>query len=275
MSERVIIGIILAPIIIFIIWSGGVPFFLLFFIVNLIGLYEFYSLVEKRTKFKTFPLISIITGSLIILFLFFRPQIKSEWLLKSGVSLIITLYVIFLSLIFVLKKEIRFFLPSVSVNLFGVFYISYLLSYSILLRSITPYGREFFVFLILTIWLSDSMAYFIGTKFGRNFLSRLISPKKTVEGFFAEIFTSLICSFLFFKITKFSFISNIDWIIMGFIIGIFSVVGDLSESLLKRNLGVKDSSNFIPQHGGMLDKIDSLLFVSPLIYWYIKLFVLR
>jgi len=275
MSERVIIGIILAPIIIFIIWSGGVPFFLLFFIVNLIGLYEFYSLVEKRTKFKTFPLISIITGSLIILFLFFRPQIKSEWLLKSGVSLIITLYVIFLSLIFVLKKEIRFFLPSVSVNLFGVFYISYLLSYSILLRSITPYGREFFVFLILTIWLSDSMAYFIGTKFGRNFLSRLISPKKTVEGFFAEIFTSLICSFLFFKITKFSFISNVDWIIMGFIIGIFSVVGDLSESLLKRNLGVKDSSNFIPQHGGMLDKIDSLLFVSPLIYWYIKLFVLR
>jgi len=275
MSERVIIGIILAPIIIFIIWSGGVPFFLLFFIVNLISLYEFYSLVEKRTRFKTFPLISIITGSLIILFLFFRPQIKSEWLLKSGVSLIITLYVIFLSLIFVLKKEIRFFLPSVSVNLFGVFYISYLLSYSILLRSITPYGREFFVFLILTIWLSDSMAYFIGTKFGRNFLSRLISPKKTVEGFFAEIFTSLICSFLFFKITKFSFISNIDWIIMGFIIGIFSVVGDLSESLLKRNLGVKDSSNFIPQHGGMLDKIDSLLFVSPLIYWYIKLFVLR
>jgi len=119
------------------------------------------------------------------------------------------------------------------------------------------------IIVLVTIWICDSAAFFIGKSFGKHKLFERVSPKKTWEGAIAGFIASIISSFvLFYFFTP--FFPIIHSIAIGIIIGIFGQIGDLAESLIKRDVGVKDSSNLIPGHGGVLDRFDSILFVFPL-----------
>ena len=120
------------------------------------------------------------------------------------------------------------------------------------------------IILFILIWTCDSMAYFGGRMYGKNKLSS-ISPNKTWEGSFTGfIFTVIISVVLYYVFPTDITLSN--FIVIGVITGIFSQIGDLFESMLKRYCGVKDSSNLIPGHGGILDRFDSLIFVVPVIF---------
>ena len=123
-----------------------------------------------------------------------------------------------------------------------------------------------------SIWLCDSAAYFAGLGFGKHKLMERVSPNKTWEGAIAG-FVIAVASFMVAKVMLLEYMTMSSAVICGCIVGVFGQIGDMVESLIKRDVGVKDSSTLIPGHGGMLDRFDSLIFVSPLIYLYLDFIV--
>jgi phosphatidate cytidylyltransferase len=123
--------------------------------------------------------------------------------------------------------------------------------------------------MFVLIWINDSFAYLIGSNFGRQKLFESVSPKKTVEGFLGGVFFSAIGSYFIFKYTNNLEFSN--WLIISVIISVFGTIGDLIESKYKRQANVKDSGNLMPGHGGLLDRLDSAIFVAPFIYLFLKI----
>ncbi|GLB50882.1 hypothetical protein Y10_32500 [Neptunitalea sp. Y10] len=132
-----------------------------------------------------------------------------------------------------------------------------------------PYQAEGFskiliIGIFILIWVNDSFAYLTGSLIGKTKLFARISPKKTVEGFLGGMVFSIIASIILFKLTNEMNMTN--WIVLSFVIVIFGTLGDLIESKFKRVAGVKDSGAILPGHGGMLDRLDSLVFAAPFAY---------
>lgn len=123
-------------------------------------------------------------------------------------------------------------------------------------------------FLFILIWASDTFAYLTGKFFGKHKMAPKISPKKTWEGFGGGAALTLVFSFF---IEKFFPEMRGNWIVVGILVSLFAPVGDLMESQLKRSFGVKDSSNLIPGHGGVLDRLDSFIICAPAVYLYFVL----
>jgi len=121
----------------------------------------------------------------------------------------------------------------------------------------------------ILIWTNDTFAFLIGKNFGKHKLLERISPNKTIEGFIGGMVFTFIASLILTRV--FSSLSLDKWIVIAGIVSVFGVLGDLIESMFKRQAGVKDSSNFIPGHGGFLDRFDSVIFAAPFIFIYLQL----
>ena len=151
-------------------------------------------------------------------------------------------------------------------------YIIFSFSFLVLL----PFSEdEFHPYLIISIlsiiWVNDTFAFFVGKNLGKRKLFPSVSPNKTVEGFFGGLIFSVITAFV---ITNFYLhFSLIDWIIISLIVSITGTIGDLVVSKFKRQANLKDSGNLMPGHGGILDRLDSLLFASPFVYLYINFII--
>jgi phosphatidate cytidylyltransferase len=139
-------------------------------------------------------------------------------------------------------------------------------------QTIYRWGGLTIIAIFASIWICDSAAYFAGRAIGRHKLFERVSPKKTWEGAIAG-FVGAVLAFVAAKALVLPYLSFSSAIICGAIIGSFGQLGDLVESLMKRDAGVKDSSALIPGHGGIFDRFDSLLFVSPLLYFYLDFIV--
>ncbi len=153
-------------------------------------------------------------------------------------------------------------------GLTSALYFGVLAAHFVLLRDI-PNGRDWVIFAVVVVWVTDTGAYFVGRAVGSRKLAPAISPGKTVEGALGSFVTGFAIVFLM------DFALGLDLelkhrIILGIILPIFVLFGDLSESAIKRAVGVKDSSGLIPGHGGIADRIDSLLFAIPAVYWYLQ-----
>ena len=121
----------------------------------------------------------------------------------------------------------------------------------------------------ILVWVNDSFAYLVGKNFGRQKLFESISPKKTVEGFLGGLFFSCVASYFIANFTE--TISFTNWLILAIIMSVFGTLGDLVESKFKRQANVKDSGNIMPGHGGLLDRLDSIVFASSFIYLFIRI----
>jgi len=121
----------------------------------------------------------------------------------------------------------------------------------------------------ILVWVNDSAAYLTGKNFGRQKLFPRISPKKTVEGFLGGLFFACISSYFIFKYTN--TLSSTNWLILGIIVSVLGTFGDLIESKFKRQAKVKDSGVIMPGHGGLLDRLDSLIFASPFVYLFLRI----
>lgn len=225
----------------------------------LIGLSEFYTLLGLS---KAERLFALFLGLMHTLYLLFCPLRGGEHLFETT----LLLFVIFLFYVFRQHPSLQGVAARVGLILFGIFYVGTLGATVGLLKDL-PFGT-FWIFLLLAMtWLNDTAAYFIGHRFGRRRLAPLISPGKTVEGF-AGGFLGSFAGFLVFWSLMENPLTLAQGLILVFLVGLAGPLGDLSESLLKRSFGVKDSGNIIPGHGGMLDRIDALLFAAPVVYFF-------
>ncbi|ABR31129.1 phosphatidate cytidylyltransferase [Thermosipho melanesiensis] len=201
------------------------------------------------------------------------PILFGLWFLNFSMELFSVFYIIGISLTLMLVKS-----KDVIMEYFGIFsismiYISFNLSFFI---PIYKYFGVALALLTLTLsWAYDSFAYFFGLSFGKHKLSKVYSPNKSYEGLFGGIFGTFIYVLVYFYIINNFFDYNISyWYAVPFsiITGIFDTLGDLFESAIKRAYGVKHIGKFLPGHGGMLDRIDGLLFVAPVIYIFLRFF---
>lgn len=167
--------------------------------------------------------------------------------------------------------ESRQVMPGVSSALFGALYVGFLLTYAVALRRDAD-GPSLIFALCVTVWAGDSAAYYVGRSVGKHKLFERVSPKKTWEGAAANVVASVL-ALAIARWTFYKALRPLDVVVLGLAISVVGQLGDLFESVLKRGAGVKDSSNILPGHGGMLDRIDSLLFAGPVIYYYHAVFM--
>jgi phosphatidate cytidylyltransferase len=153
----------------------------------------------------------------------------------------------------------------------GVLYVGWLLGYLVSLRGIGD-GRNWVFYALFCTFGSDTAAFFIGKAIGRHKLAPSISPGKTWEGSIGGLLGAVGVSFLFLLHTPLTLVSALNWwqaVILGLLVSIFGQVGDLVESLFKRNAGVKDSGTLLAGHGGVLDRIDSIIFAVVIVYYWV------
>jgi phosphatidate cytidylyltransferase len=153
----------------------------------------------------------------------------------------------------------------------GALYVGWMLSYWLNLRGLED-GRNWVYLAMLTTFANDTGAFFIGRAKGKHKLAPTISPAKTwggaIGGLISAILAAVVIAMVLNLISPFTF-KYWQIILLGFLVGLFAQLGDLVESLLKRNMGVKESGNLLPGHGGILDRFDSLIFVGAVVYYYV------
>jgi phosphatidate cytidylyltransferase len=161
-------------------------------------------------------------------------------------------------------------LADAAVVVFGILYVALTLGHLLLTRAM-PNGEFLIFFVVLVTWAADTGAYYVGTAFGRHKLAPVISPNKTVEGLFGGVALAVIAAVIA-EVWFLPGFSIVDCLATGLILSVAGVLGDLTESAMKRSAGLKDSGWLLPAHGGMLDRLDSLLFTAPAFYYYMVLF---
>lgn len=276
LRKRLLTALCGIPLAIIAVWFDvPLPWFtVLASIAGLFALLEFYRLTGVL---KVIPL--AVCGALLMLFFIVYPHLDFD-VDVSLLSLLLTASVALpmILMIFLPKQEGLFRLWAWTLT--GVLYIGWLLSFLVALR-LSPGTPDFpetgrnLVFLVLfTTFGSDTAAYFVGKAIGRHKLIPSISPNKTWEGAIAGVVGAVIVSLLFTLSTPFLLPLNYVYaIILGIIISIFGQMGDLAESMLKRGAGVKDSGVIMPGHGGIMDRLDSILFAGAVVYLYYTILI--
>ncbi|MBW7887653.1 MAG: phosphatidate cytidylyltransferase [Bacteroidetes bacterium] len=311
LSSRVAVAAIGIPVILLAAYFGSIWFFLLVAGIAILSLKEFYNLAKAK---GALPQTGIgIAGILFLHLAFFHEQIQYSVLplffgaegisLLTKLQLLLTIFFILLTVIFIyeLFRNAGSIFLNAGFTILGVVYIGLFLSSLVGIREL--FGDEFplvlamqsgvingslssiiktttyswggatVVSIFASIWICDTAAYFGGLSMGKHKLFPRVSPKKSWEGaiwgFFGAVATMIVAQKFFLPYLAFH-----QAVIMGILIGVFGQLGDLVESLFKRDAGVKDSSAIIPGHGGVLDRFDSLIFVSPILYLYIDFVVL-
>ncbi|MBW7845643.1 MAG: phosphatidate cytidylyltransferase [Bacteroidia bacterium] len=242
-------------------------FFALLFVINFMCLLEFYELVLPDKSWIE-KYLGIICGS--IIFIMFAMIFSADLSLAWYYNLIPIFLLMFIIKLF--EKSHNEF-STLAFQILGILYITMPL---VLLTKMGffnqlnySYGLPMGFFILL--WTSDTGAYLAGKTFGKTKLFERISPKKTWEGSIGGVILSLLVAFGISKFLNFDDATTKDWMVIGVLVVIFGTLGDLFESLLKRNLNIKDSGNILPGHGGVLDRFDGLFLSVPAVYFYLLL----
>lgn len=263
MKQRIITAVIFAAAMLGGVFGGNIPFKILCALVVAGCLWELFGLLLPAEPKKTGRKMWGVFFCLLPL----MPLVENLFLSQPGM-------VYFLVLLFFLSLVIELFLSStspfqnVAIYLFGFFYICFpfvFLNWIAYADFEGDYSPLRVFGLLLLIWTNDTMAYFIGSKFGKRKLFERISPKKTWEGTIGGgVCTVLMAWGLSFIVKDFT---QTQWLVLGVVAAVFGTFGDLVESMLKRSAGVKDSGNLLPGHGGMLDRFDAFIFALPF-FWF-------
>ncbi len=268
--KRILTAIVALPILLYTIWSSLPYYFVaLAAVAIVIAISEFYNLAAK-VDCKSHNFLGYIAGLAIVACFVFG---KVEWIAAVMTALVM------LSLTMSLTKpdEMKTALVSVSATVFGVAYVALLAGFLISVRMIqdtsltTNLASKLLTMFFAMVIFTDTGAYYTGRSLGKNKLAPRISPGKTIEGFIGGLVAAIaagpLCKYTFFPEMNLT-----HSLLLGALIGLVGPVGDLAESMLKRGSEVKDSGTLLPGHGGMLDRVDSILFCAPLLYFYWRLF---
>lgn len=226
-----------------------------------LALYEFFIMVEKK-NIKIFKYFGMGVGLIILLSVALGFELTRGWEL-----LLITFALLSLILIQFRRRQNTGVIVALSCTIFGIFYISWFMSFLIKIRHLNQ-GAGLLITVFGITKAGDIGAYLLGSRFGRHALISRVSPNKTREGFFGGILFSMLAALggKFFMPDTFSYLHILA---LGLFLGVLGQLGDLSESLIKRDCAVKDSGDIFPGLGGALDCIDSLLFTAPVFYFWV------
>ncbi len=252
-------GLLYASILVVAIFSSEIAFTTLFLIFGVICLRELQRLLHLKSYLGYFLLFAMF-----FLFSYYR------W--SPYATLVLLLITIFINLFLVKDLMLVNKIPLFEKKKY-VIIIFYLISSLIFLTLIPSYTGDFTPELVVgifsLIWINDTFAYLVGKNFGEKKLFERISPKKTVEGFLGGLFFTMIAGYLVHFYTELLELHH--WIGIAIIMSIFGTLGDLIQSKFKRQAGVKDSGRLMPGHGGLFDRLDSIIFASPFVYAYLQL----
>ena len=245
---------------------------------NLVGINKFFSILFVSLFYSTVSLIS-----------FYRNETENyiNKLLKENivftidtdrlftVLLIITLIVSVKCIVFLFDDTQTISKASKYIYLIGYIMLPFLFITKISF-GVKDYNAKIIIGLFVLIWTNDTFAYLVGKSIGKHKLFERISPKKTIEGFFGGVVFAAFAGFLISKLyiqpnPDFSSKSILIWTIIALIVSVFGTIGDLIESKFKRVAGVKDSGTILPGHGGVLDRLDSVIFVAPIIFLFYQI----
>ena len=300
LTQRVLTAIVALPIVLYLLVLGGIPFTVFIGAAVFIGLHEFFVMMEAR-GFKPIKTTGYVLGLAFVAVAHF----SNEYFLTT----LVTFSALIVMVVQLSKRNVQTSIAGMAVTVLGLLYVAWLLSHAVLLRNIgeelvmrfalvnqvppfmpaqaDPAGFAFvfslyFMLLVLaSTFLNDTGAYFAGRFFGKHRLAPLVSPKKTWEGAVGGVVAAMIAA-MGVRLVFDLWIPNGEWVpftygaslLLGAVIGVAGDIGDLVESLIKRDADIKDSGWIIPGHGGILDRADALLFTFPVTYYVVKVYYL-
>lgn len=265
LSRRFLSSLLLISSVVLIIFvMPGWAFLIAALVAAGLALYEFFKMVEKK-GIEIYKYVGIAIGSIIIFTTYIKFETTRGWELFFMAATCLSIFVMQIT-----RRDSSQAIASISTTLFGILYVAWMFSFLVKLK-LLPDGEKLVAYLLLVTKCGDMGAYFLGTALGKHPLIKRISPKKTIEGFIGGIIFSLIFSLLSHFYLPQMPVKHL--IVLGVLLGALAQVGDLCESLIKRDSQVKDSGTLAPGLGGMLDLIDSILFTAPIFYFYLKFLV--
>ncbi len=249
------------------------------FVLALIGIHEFYGAMESG-GYKPIKPIGYLS-CLPLLYLCFKDRINASGLIFSlepfkGLSLVMFLVILVVFCVLIFKFE-KYKVADTAVTILGIVYVIFLFSFITLVRYMGERGDLYIWLVFAGAWATDTFAYFSGVAFGRTKILPVVSPKKSLEGSIGGVLgcVAVMTALGAFLNTRGIYdpggIPFYHYIALGLLCGIISQAGDWSASAIKRHVGIKDYGRLMPGHGGVLDRFDSILFVAPVVYFYLSL----
>ncbi len=265
LATRTITGIVLVVLVIAAIITDQHLFALLFLAFTMMGLWEFYTLVERAGVLPN-KLAGLFAGMVLFLTnaLVALNMMDIEWLLINFVC-------IFLIFLFELYRDKSNPFTNIAFTFFGLLYVA--VPFSLLNYFPNPafipgvYHSSLLLGFFFLIWINDTGAYLVGSAIGRHRLFKRVSPRKTWEGAIGGGVLALVCAYIisFYYVH----ITLSDWMVIAFMVVVFGSYGDLFESMFKRSINAKDSGSILPGHGGILDRFDGVFMAAPFVFVYL------
>ena len=269
---RLVSGLLFVPLLILLANVGGLAFVYFVALQVTLGLIEFYRMMKGRAL-RPYRRLGI-ASALVMLWVCYRPH-------TPHVAFLVTAVVLLVLALELRRPEAQQRVQDIAVTWFGVLYVGWLSAHLVLLRELpwragTSYdeGARYVLLAFFVTWSCDTGAYVVGRLLGRNRPWTRISPRKSVEGAVGGLGFALVAA-LVARAWFAPFLALRDAVVLGALVGVFAQVGDLVESLLKRDARHDDSSDLIPGHGGILDRFDSLYFAAPIVYYYLLVAVFQ
>ncbi|MFD6207210.1 phosphatidate cytidylyltransferase [Peribacillus sp. NPDC060253] len=260
MKQRIITAVVVAAIFIPLVILGGIPFLLTVYLLGSIGLYELMKM--KNLRVLSFEAIL----SHILLWVLLLPHEYTAFLEEINYDKVqVFLIGVLLLLLYTVVSKNRFTFDDAGFLVISILYLGIGFYYLFETRDSAGMGLIYILLTLFTIWATDSGAYFIGKSLGKRKLWPEISPNKTVEGFIGGLFSAMIVGALFYAFSSLDY-TLLQLLMISLIIGVFGQLGDLVQSAYKRHYGVKDSGKLLPGHGGILDRLDSVIFILPILH---------
>jgi phosphatidate cytidylyltransferase len=262
--KRVLTALVAIPLLYVIVWHLPPGYFaLLIAAAAAVGQHELYRMAVTR-GITPAAIPGMVLGVLLVIN-FLSPLLPD---LGVGFFIVASVMLVLLIRLFA-PRPVDGALADVAVTVLGLFYVALFFAYQVGIR-MGPDGKRWLAFLYLVIWASDTAAYYAGTAWGKHRLYEKISPKKSIEGLVAGV-TGAVAVALLCRAWFMPPITVQETVFLGIVLTAAGTLGDLAESLIKRGAGVKDSGTLIPGHGGVLDRMDSMLFAAPALFYYLAI----
>jgi phosphatidate cytidylyltransferase len=260
---RIITGLLFLPIFYLVAWQLPPSYFTaLVMAAAAVGQHEFYRMAHAR-GFHPNKVLGMVLGAMLVVMGFYH-QVASGPAMVLPIA-VVTILVMIARLLS--PRPVDSAIEDIASTLLGIFYVAMLFAFQVAVRT-GLHGKQWLVFLYFVIWASDIGAYSIGIPFGRHRLYEKVSPKKSIEGLIGALVAAagmaILCRTWFLPPVGMG-----EAGMLGLALAAIGTIGDLTESLFKRAAGVKDSGGIIPGHGGILDRMDSMLFAAPVLYFYL------